>query len=322
MNRPLLKVRDLRVTFTVGTTFFGKVTREVKAVDNVSFDLAPGETLGLVGESGSGKSTTARAILGLTKPTSGSIELDGKEIVTMSTAEMREMYRDLQVVFQDPMSSLNPRMTAAQNVAEPLVNFGFGSKEKIDARVAELFAQVGLRPDQLGRYPHEFSGGQRQRLGIARAMAIRPKLIICDEPVSALDVSVQAQVINLLGDLQRSTGISLLFVAHDLAVVEHISDRVAVMFLGAIVEIGRTSDIFGDPQHPYTRKLLGSVLHFDPTKNPEGFDLPTATGGAGRSPTGCRYAHLCPVAEARCHATPPELRAIGPDRQVACHLVA
>jgi len=318
MREPLLTVRDLRVTFPISRNFLGRVKRRIHAVDGVNFSIGEGETLGLVGESGSGKSTTARAILGLTRPSAGEIELDGRQLVGLSAEAMRSAYRDMQVVFQDPMSSLNPRMTAEQNVAEPLVNFDSGTASQIAARVKELFEQVGLRADQLGRYPHEFSGGQRQRLCIARAMAIRPKLIICDEPVSALDVSVQAQVINLLGDLSKATGVSILFVAHDLAVVEHISDRVAVMFQGQIVEIGETPEIYANPMHPYTKKLLASVLHADPSMNPA--LPPSVAGGTREAGAGCRFAPQCPSATPTCQTSPPVLRRRGQEHEVACHL--
>src|SRR6187402_2931481 len=250
-GKTLLDVRKLTVHYPVRKGIFGRVTGQVHAADGVSFAIAEGETLGLVGESGCGKSSTAKAVLKLVDPTSGEISWRGQRIESLSPAGMRPIRRELQAVFQDPYSSLNPRMRAADIVAEPIRNFEAATKGEIDARVASLFDRVGLRADQMVKYPYEFCGGQRQRLGIARALAPKPRLIVCDEPVSALDVSVQAQVINLLMNLQDEFGLSYLFVAHDLAVVEHISHRVAVMYLGRIVELGDTESIFAHPQHPY-----------------------------------------------------------------------
>ena len=262
---PLLEVRRLTKHYPVRGTVFSRARAYVHAVDNVSFSIAAGETLGLVGESGCGKSTTGKAILKLVDATSGTIAWRGRHLNELSAAEMRPIRRELQAVFQDPYSSLNPRMRALDIVAEPIRNFESVDKTALRERVAALFDKVGLRSDQMVRYPYEFSGGQRQRLGIARALAPNPKLIVCDEPVSALDVSVQAQVINLLMDLQDELGLSYLFIAHDLAVVEHISHRVAVMYLGRIVELADKESLFANPQHPYTEALLSAVPVPDPT---------------------------------------------------------
>jgi len=260
---PLLEVRHLVKEFTRKNALFGKKTA-VRAVDDVSFTIARGETFGLVGESGSGKTTTGRCILRLTEPTSGEVIFDGRDVLALSRTEMRAARRQMQIVFQDPFSSLNPRMRAADIVEEPLVIHRLGTKVERRERVRELFELVGLGPDQLQRYPHEFSGGQRQRIGLARALALNPSLVIADEPVSALDVSVQAQVVNLLMDLQQQLNLTYLFIAHDLRLVEHICSRVAVMYLGKIVEMGPTAALFGAPQHPYTKALLSAIPVADP----------------------------------------------------------
>jgi peptide/nickel transport system ATP-binding protein len=260
---PLLDVRHLTKEFSRGTGLFSKGT-VVRAVDDVSFTIDRGETFGLVGESGSGKTTTGRCILRLIEPTSGDVVFDGKDVLKLSRGELRRTRRDMQIVFQDPYSSLNPRMRVSDIVEEPLVIHGLGKKAERQQRVRELFNLVGLNPDHLQRYPHEFSGGQRQRIGVARALALNPSLVIADEPVSALDVSVQAQVVNLLMDLQQQLKLTYLFIAHDLRLVEHICSRVAVMYLGRIVEIGETSKLFAAPQHPYTRALLSAIPVPDP----------------------------------------------------------
>ena len=255
---PLLEVRHLTKEFTRKKGLFGKATA-VRAVDDVSFTIEKGETFGLVGESGSGKTTTGRCILRLIEPTSGEVVFDGRDVLALSRPDLRRARRDMQIVFQDPYSSLNPRMRVADIVEEPLIIHKLGSKAERRARVSELFALVGLNPDHLLRYPHEFSGGQRQRIGLARALALNPSLIVADEPVSALDVSVQAQVVNLLMELQQRLGLTYLFIAHDLRLVEHICSRTAVMYLGRIVEMGETAKLFGAPQHPYTRALLSAI---------------------------------------------------------------
>jgi oligopeptide/dipeptide ABC transporter ATP-binding protein len=292
----------------------------VHAVDDVSFAIAEGETLGLVGESGCGKSTIGKTVLRLVEPTAGTIEWRGQRIDALQGRAMRPYRRELQAVFQDPYASLNPRMRAADIVAEPIRNFEDVSASEIRDRVVSLFERVGLRPDQMPRYPYEFSGGQRQRLGIARALAPRPKLIVCDEPVSALDVSVQAQVINLLGDLQREFDLSYLFVAHDLAVVEHISHRVAVMYLGRIVELAATRALFGNPQHPYTEALLSAVPVPDPTVERKRIILAGDVPSPIELPTGCRFHTRCPYAFDRCRVEEPRLQEVMPGHFAACHL--
>jgi oligopeptide/dipeptide ABC transporter ATP-binding protein len=320
MTTPVLKVRDLKKHFPVKPNIFGRARGMVKAVDGLSFEIAPGETLGLVGESGCGKSTAGRVILRLVDPTAGEVWLDGKRIDQLSRGDMRAERRGLQVVFQDPYSSLNPRLKAMNIVAEPLRNFEKLSKDIIEARVADLFKKVGLRADQLTRYPHEFSGGQRQRLVIARALAVNPKVIVCDEPVSALDVSVQAQVINLLIDLQAEFGVSYLFIAHDLAVVQHISHRVAVMYLGRIVEMADKATLFATPQHPYTEALLSAVPVPDPTVQSKRIILTGDVPSPINPPSGCHFHTRCPYAVARCKIEAPPLREIAPGHVVACHL--
>jgi peptide/nickel transport system ATP-binding protein/oligopeptide transport system ATP-binding protein len=292
----------------------------VHAVDGVSFSVGVGETLGLVGESGCGKSTVARSVLRLVEPSSGSIRLDGEDITHLSKAEMRPHRRSMQIVFQDPFASLNPRMTAGDIVGEPLSVHGLASGREKQERVAKLFEQVGLRPDQMRNFPHQFSGGQRQRICIARALALGPRLIVCDEPVSALDVSIQAQVINLLIDLQREHGFSYLFIAHDLAVVAHISHRVAVMYLGRIVETADKDELFRNPRHPYTQALLASV----PIANPRVKRLKPLVDGDVPSPvnppSGCAFHTRCRYAIERCKTERPALRDAGPGHQVACLL--
>jgi len=316
----LLEVKDLTVHYPVRRGVLGRVSGQVHAVDEVSFDIAEGETLGLVGESGCGKSTTAKAILRLVDSTSGQIRWRGQRIEALSGAKMRPYRRELQAVFQDPYSSLNPRMRAADIVAEPIRNFESAPEGEIGERVAALFDKVGLRADQMVKYPYEFSGGQRQRLGIARALAPRPRLIVCDEPVSALDVSVQAQVINLLMDLQDEFGLSYLFVAHDLAVVEHISHRVAVMYLGRIVELADKKALFTDPQHPYTVALLSAVPVPDPRSARKRIILSGDVPSPIHPPAGCRFHTRCPHAEARCRVETPAMREVAPGHFAACHL--
>ncbi len=317
---PLLEVTALTKHYAVRGGIFGRARGEIHAVDEVSFALAEGETLGLVGESGCGKSTLGKTVLRLTAPTAGTIRWRGERIDQLNASAMRPYRREMQAVFQDPYASLNPRMRASDIVAEPIRNFETGTQPEIHERVLSLFDKVGLRADQLQKYPYEFSGGQRQRLGIARALAPRPKLIVCDEPVSALDVSVQAQVINLLVDLQREIGLSYLFVAHDLAVVEYISHRVAVMYLGRIVEVASTQALFGNPQHPYTEALLAAVPVPDPTAHRQRLILAGDVPSPIDLPTGCRFHTRCPYAFDRCRVEEPVLKDTMPGRQVACHL--
>ncbi|HEY0522005.1 MAG TPA: dipeptide ABC transporter ATP-binding protein [Stellaceae bacterium] len=321
---PLLEVRDLKKHFPIRKGLFSRTAGYVYAVDGVSFTIGEGETLGLVGESGSGKTTAGKSILKLIEPTAGSIRLQGRPIEALSRAEMRPVRREMQVVFQDPFSSLNPRLSVGDIVGEPLINYGIaaggGGRAALREQVAALFAKVGLRPEAMARYPHEFSGGQRQRIGIARALALRPKLIVCDEPVSALDVSVQAQVVNLLMDLQREFGLSYLFVAHDLAVVEHISHRIAVMYLGKIVELTDKRSLFAAPLHPYTEALLSAVPLPDPEAKRSRIILKGDIPSPINPPSGCRFHTRCPYAFERCRIEEPPMLEVRPGHHVACHL--
>ncbi|MBI2207300.1 MAG: dipeptide ABC transporter ATP-binding protein [Candidatus Rokubacteria bacterium] len=319
----ILDVRDLVKHFHVTTGFFGSATAIVRAVDGVSFSIRRGETLGLVGESGCGKTTTGRCILQLEKPTSGQVIFEGQDLTKLDVAELRRVRRKIQVIFQDPYSSLNPRMTVGQIVAEPMAVHGIvpEARRRHD-RVRELLSRVGLLPQHANRYPHELSGGQRQRVGIARALAMEPSLIVCDEPVSALDVSIQAQIINLLEDLQSEFGLTYLFVAHDLAVVRHISDRVAVMYLGKIVEIADRQTVYEDPRHPYTRALLSAVPIPDPVleESRERVVLRGEVPSPLNPPSGCVFHPRCPIAVDRCRGEVPPLRTLGPAHEAACHL--
>jgi oligopeptide transport system ATP-binding protein len=318
--RALLEVSDLKKHYPVRGGILRRKIGTVHAVDGVSFTLGTGETLGLVGESGCGKSTVARSILRLVEPTSGSIRLNGQDITHLGKSELRAQRRSMQIVFQDPFASLNPRMTAGEIVGEPLSVHRMAAGQAKRERVAELFDQVGLRPDQMQNYPHQFSGGQRQRICIARALSLGPDLIVCDEPVSALDVSIQAQVINLLIDLQRQHDFSYLFIAHDLAVVAHISHRVAVMYLGRIVEIAEKTELFANPRHPYTQALLSSVPVADPrTKSLKPIidgDVPSPIN----PPSGCAFHTRCPYVMERCKVDTPLLAEVGAQHQVACWL--
>jgi len=319
-GKTLLEVAALTKHYPVHRGVFGRAQAQVHAVDEVSFEIGEGETLGLVGESGCGKSTLGKTVLRLVPPTAGTITWRGQRIDNLDPEAMRPFRRELQAVFQDPYASLNPRMRAEDIVAEPIRNFEDSTAAEIGDRVRALFEKVGLRPDQMRKYPYEFSGGQRQRLGIARALAPKPKLIVCDEPVSALDVSVQAQVINLLVDLQREFGLSYLFVAHDLAVVEHISHRVAVMYLGRIVELTSKDELFGNPLHPYTEALLAAVPIPDPTARRKRIILAGDVPSPIKPPPGCRFHTRCPYAFDRCRVEEPKLTEPVAGHRVACHL--
>src|SRR6202047_1116405 len=318
--RALLQVSNLVNHYPVRSGILRRKVGTVHAVDGVSFTVGIAETLGLVGESGCGKSTVARSILRLVEPTSGSIRLNGRDITHLGKADLRPHRRSMQIIFQDPFASLNPRMRAGDIVGEPLTVHGTATGNEKRARVAELFDQVGLRPDQMQNYPHQFSGGQRQRICIARALSLGPSLIVCDEPVSALDVSIQAQVINLLIDLQRKHDFSYLFIAHDLAVVAHISHRVAVMYLGRIVEITEKRELFANPRHPYTQALLASV----PVANPKMKRLKALVDGDVPSPinppSGCAFHTRCRYVMERCRIETPKLEEVGGQHQVACWL--
>jgi oligopeptide/dipeptide ABC transporter ATP-binding protein len=320
---PLLEVRHLVKHFAVGGGMFGGAQGIVRAVDDVSFTIPRGQTLGLVGESGCGKTTTGRAILQLDRPTSGQVLFEGRDVATLDDAGLRDMRRRMQVIFQDPYSSLNPRMTVGQIIAEPLKVHGIVSEAHARAaRVRQLLERVGLLPQHAARYPHEMSGGQRQRVGIARALAMEPTLIVCDEPVSALDVSIQAQIINLLEDLQRELGLAYLFIAHDLAVVRHISDRIAVMYLGKIVEIADRRALYEDPQHPYTRALLAAVPIPDPDVEAtrERVVLKGEVPSPLAPPSGCVFHPRCSIAVDRCPREVPALREVRPGHWAACIL--
>ena len=317
----VLEVRELRKHFPVHSGLLRRQIGLVLAVDGVAFDIRAGETLGLVGESGSGKSTVGKTVMRLIDPTSGEIRVRGEDVTRAGAARMRTLRRQMQMVFQDPYASLNPRLSARSIVAEPLENYSEVARSEVDDRVRALFQRVGLRPDQMVKYPHEFSGGQRQRLGVARALALNPGLIVADEPVSALDVSVQAQVLNLLMDLQDELGLAYLFISHDLAVVEHISHRVAVMYLGKIVELTDRETLFSDPRHPYTRALLSAAPVPEPGARRDRIILKGDIPSPINPPSGCRFHTRCPFAEARCLAEEPVMRTIASGHQVACHLV-
>jgi oligopeptide/dipeptide ABC transporter ATP-binding protein len=312
-TKELVRVRALFKHFPVAGS-----DDVVRAVDGVTFEIFKGETLGLVGESGCGKSTVGRCLLRLIEPTRGEISFEGQDVRALSGKALRSVRAEMQIIFQDPYASLNPRLRVRDIVGEPLVIHGTGTREERRERVAELLRKVGLDPDYMNRYPHEFSGGQRQRLGIARALALNPKLIVADEPVSALDVSVQAQVINLLEDLQAEFGLTYLFISHGLAVVEHISNRVAVMYLGRIVEVASAVELYANPQHPYTRALLSAIPVPDPTRKRERIvltgDVPTPIN----PPSGCRFHTRCPDAIPECSQIDPDLREVAPGHTVAC----
>jgi len=317
---PLLSVSHLKKYFPIRRGVLSRVAAHVKAVDDISFDIKKGETFGLVGESGCGKTTAGRAVLRLLEPDAGTIKFDGIDLRSLGPQELRRRRRDMQIIFQDPYASLNPRMTIRAIVGEPFVIHGTSGSDR-DDQVATLLKTVGLDPSVMNRYPHEFSGGQRQRIGIARALALRPKLIVADEPVSALDVSIQAQIINLLADLQQQFGLTYLFISHAIPVIEHISTRIGVMYLGKLVEVGTSAQICLSPKHPYTQALLSAVPIPDPAAKKQRIvltgDVPTPIN----PPTGCRFHTRCPIAVERCKIEEPPLRPLPDGRDTACHLV-
>jgi oligopeptide/dipeptide ABC transporter ATP-binding protein len=320
VTEPLLQVRNLRKVFPITRGVFARKVGEVRAVHDVSFDIMPGETLSLVGESGCGKTTTGRAILRLIEPTSGEVKFDGRDVLAMNPSELRGVRREMQIIFQDPVSSLNPRMTVGAAIREGITIHKLAEGAEADKRVARLLDEVGLRKEYATRYPHEFSGGQRQRIGIARALAVEPKFIVCDEPVSALDVSVQAQVINLLRDLQKERGLTYLFIAHDLSVVKHMSDRVAVMYLGKIVELARGEDLYREPTMPYTQALLSAVPVADPALVKQRILLEGDVPSPANPPSGCVFHPRChhPAKDAACAKIDPPLEEKAPGHRAAC----
>ncbi len=319
-NETLIRVENLVMHFPIYRGVVHRQVGAIRAVDGVSFEVKQGETLGLVGESGCGKTTVGRTILQLYKPTSGHVYFKDTDLTELKYEQMRLMRKEIQMIFQDPYASLNPRMTVREIVGEPLVAFGIASGQEIDDRVAELLDLVRLDQNYAGRYPHEFSGGQRQRIGVARALAMNPSFIVCDEPISALDVSIQAQVVNLLEDLQKELDLTYLFIAHDLSMVRHISNRVAVMYLGIIAELADRNDVYANPLHPYTKALLSSI----PVADPDFYDthkrivLEGDVPSPANPPSGCRFRTRCPIADAGCAETQPELREITPGHFVAC----
>ena len=323
VDHPLLEVRNLKKYFPVRGGMFHRVLNQVRAVDGVSFTINKGQTLGLVGESGCGKSTLGRAILRLHEPSSGEILVNGADITGFTREQMVVERRQLQIIFQDPFASLSPPRTVAQTIREPLDVHRVGTKEDRENRVTELLDVVGMSPQVRDRYPHEFSGGQRQRIGIARALALNPDFIVADEPVSALDVSVQSQVLNLIAKLKRDHGIAFLFISHDLAVIQHVSDEIGVMYLGRIVEHASVEDLYAGPKHPYTRALLSAVPGPDPTRKPERIVLSGDIPSPMNPPAGCPFHTRCPDAKAICSTTPPPRRNVGSDakpHEVSCHL--
>jgi oligopeptide transport system ATP-binding protein len=319
-NNVLLRVEDLKMHFPIYRGVIQRQVGAVRAVDGISFDVKRGETLGLVGESGCGKSTTGRTILQLYRPTAGTVHFDGVDLVHLKGEELRKMRRKMQMIFQDPYASLNPRMTVADIVGEPLMVHSVATGKEIQERVQHLLELVNLNPTFASRYPHEFSGGQRQRIGVARALALQPSFIVCDEPISALDVSIQAQVVNLLEELQEQFNLTYLFIAHDLSMVKHISDRVAVMYLGVIVELATRDELYAKPLHPYTRALLSAVPIPDPVADAkrERVILKGDVPSPANPPSGCRFRTRCPIAEAVCAESRPEFREIRPGHFVAC----
>ncbi|HEX3456911.1 MAG TPA: dipeptide ABC transporter ATP-binding protein [Candidatus Baltobacteraceae bacterium] len=322
-DRVLVEVKDLYKYFPIHAGLTSRHVADVRAVDGVSFTIAPGETLGLVGESGSGKTTVGRLLLHLLIPTKGEILFEDRDVLKMGRGDIRRLRSSMQIIFQDPFASLNPRMSVGEIVAEPLRIHGLASGKDVDARVRELLGLVGLRPYHANRFPHEFSGGQRQRIGVARALAVQPKFIVCDEPVSALDVSIQAQVINLLEDLQAKFNLTYLFIAHDLSVVRHIANRVAVMYVGKIIELAERDELYQNPLHPYTQALLSAVPIPDPAveKRRKRIVLTGDIPSPVNPPPGCRFHTRCPVAFERCKIEEPPLKEYAPGHFAACHWV-
>ncbi len=321
MKEALMEVKNLKKYYPITGGILSRVTGHVRAVDGVSFDLYEGETLGLVGESGCGKSTTGRVILRLLEATDGQVIFEGKNIFELKKEEMRKLRQKLQIIFQDPYASLNPRMTVGQIIGEAMEIHHIASGKAVETRSKELLEVVGLNPDYSVRYPHEFSGGQRQRIGIARALAVNPSVIVCDEPVSALDVSIQSQVINLLEDLQKEFDLTYLFIAHDLSVVKHISDRIAVMYLGKIVEMADCEDLYDLPKHPYTKALLSAVPIPDPDAVIDRIVLEGDVPSPMHPPSGCRFHTRCPFAQEICSREEPVLERVGENHFAACHLI-
>jgi len=322
VNEIILEVKNLKKYFPIRAGVFRRIVAWVKAVDDVSFNINRGETLGLVGESGCGKTTVGMTILRLYEPTAGQVLYGNKDISKLRGKELREMRRKMQIIFQDPYSSLNPRMRIKNIIAEGIITHDIAKGREAEHMVAELLKRVGLSPDQMDRFPHEFSGGQRQRIGIARALAVNPELIVCDEAVSALDVSIQAQILNLLEDLQKDFNLTYIFISHALNVVKHISDRVAVMYLGKIVEIADKKELFSNPLHPYTKALMSAIPIPDPELKRERILLKGDVPSPINPPSGCRFHPRCPIADPKiCSREEPELREVKPDHFVSCHLV-
>jgi peptide/nickel transport system ATP-binding protein/oligopeptide transport system ATP-binding protein len=322
MTQSLLEVKNLVKYYPVRGGLLYRTVAEVKAVDDVSFAIRPGETFGLVGESGCGKTTVGRTLLRLVPATSGSVTFDGRDVFGLGGGDLKRLRRDMQIIFQDPYSSLDPRMPVGEIVGEGLLVHGIGSKKEREERVRDTMARVGLRGQYARRYPHEFSGGQRQRIGIARALVLRPKFVVCDEPVSALDVSIQSQILNLLRDLQQEFGLTYLFIAHNLAVVKYICDRVGVMYLGSLVEVADTREMYARPLHPYTQALLSAIPEPDPTRRAKRIVLTGDVPSPINPPAGCRFHTRCPVAREMCRRVVPPLADAAGGHVVACHAVA